>query len=67
MNYWKGWAVITAVYVIAWIWQHRSYKRELMTKELQVEMLKRVNEITLKHLTNIRKRYEELEGNGGKE
>ncbi len=65
MNYWKGWAVITAVYVIAWIWQHRSYKREIATMECQVLIFRKMTEDFIKRIRELREENEKLKGEKG--
>jgi hypothetical protein len=65
MNYWKGWAVITAVYVIAWIWQRRYYKREIATMECQVLIFRKMTEDFIKRIRELREENDKLKGAKG--
>ena len=65
MNYWMGWAVITVVYVIAWLWQRRSYKREIATMECQVLIFRKMTEDFIKRIRELREENEKLKGAKG--
>lgn len=65
MNYWIGWAVITAIYVIAWIWQHLCYKRKVGIMELQVAIFQQMTEELIKRIGELRKENEKLKGEKG--
>lgn len=65
MNYWKGWAVITAVYVIAWLWQHRYYKREIAIMECQVSIFRKMTEDFIKRIRELREENKKLKGEKG--
>lgn len=65
MNYWIGWAIITAIYVIAWIWQHRYYKRQVDIKELQVAIYREMTADYIKRIRELRAENHELKGAKG--
>jgi hypothetical protein len=65
MKYWICWAVITAVYVIAWIWQRRYYKREIATMECQVLIFRKMTEDFIKRIRELREENDKLKGAKG--
>ena len=65
MNYWIGWAVSTAIYVIAWLWQHRYYKREVAIREVQSAIYRQMTADYIKRIKELRKENEKLKGAKG--
>jgi hypothetical protein len=65
MNYWIGWAIITAIYVIAWLWQRRYYKREIATMECQVLIFRKMTEDFIKRIRELREENDKLKGAKG--
>lgn len=69
MNYWIGWGVITAIYLIAWLLQRRALKRQidclealLGLQQIQIEMGREIARNYTKDVEALKKQIEELKG-----
>jgi hypothetical protein len=69
MNYWIGWGVITAIYLIAWLLQRRAYKQRISVLEallglqqIQIEMGREIARNYTKDIEAYKKQIEELKG-----
>ena len=67
MNYWIGWGVITAIYLIAWLLTRRAYKRRIAVLEallglqqIQIEMGREIARNYTKDTEAYKKQIEEL-------
>jgi hypothetical protein len=72
MNYWIGWGVITAIYLIAWLLTRRAYKRQIACLEallglqqIQIEMGREIARNYTKDIEAYKKQIEELKGANG--
>ena len=72
MNYWIGWGIITALYVISLWLTRRTYKRQialllsiLNVKELQIEVGREIAENYTKDTEALKKQVAELKGAKG--
>lgn len=72
MNYWIGWGIITALYVISLWLTRRTYKRQialllsiLNVKELQIEVGREIAENYTKDTEALKKQIAELKGAKG--
>ena len=69
MNYWIGWGVITAIYLIAWLLQRGALKRQidclealLGLQQIQIEMGREIARNYTKDIEAYKKQIEELKG-----
>ena len=73
MNYWIGWGVVTAIYLIAWLLTRRAYKRRIAVLEallglqqIQIEMGREIARNYTKDIEAYKKQIEELKINDRK-
>lgn len=69
MNYWIGWGILTAVYLLAWLLTRRAYKRQIACleaiislKDLQIAMGREIAKNYVKDTEDLKKQIEELKG-----
>jgi hypothetical protein len=71
-TYWIGWAIITAIYLIAWLLTRRAYEKRISILEallglqqIQIEMGREIARNYTKDVEAYKKQIEELKGANG--
>ena len=72
MNYWIGWGIITAIYLIVWLLQRQALKRQidclealLGLQQIHIEMGREIARNYTKDIEAYKKQIEELNGAKG--